>query len=652
MKIESTSKKIGAWLAPGVALMQRFRMSTKLFVMAAILVVPLVVVTFVQLDSLKDDYLTTHSEVRGAQAVALITEVVTEVQRSRMLVVMPADPANDGLRAQAAQKLSESVFALDAFLKNQTELDLANPWAAIRPDVLTVSNSAGRPAAAAVPYAQLMSDLSSLAYRAGQNSGLLLDPVHSTYFMQGILTGHAIGWVEALSQTRFLVGRVLQTPADESTVVIGISGLVGVLDSWTERLSQHMDAFQSTEMGDLHKQGAAAVSSALKFTKAVRTAASEGLTSAAAAALFEQGGGALEASRQLRVSVSEELLKRLEVRQREILLQALALGGLATLGILLVMYLLAGFSVATVHSMGLLHWAMQEGTKGNLATRVRVPGNDEMAEISLEFDAMLDVLSSLVADVRSASSMVTHVGGQLVEDGQSLSQRTQSQAVSLEEAASNVGQVSDTVARNSEAAQEVSLMTRNLRLEADNASDLMAKTVGAMSGLQTTSERMREIIGTIDGIAFQTNLLALNAAVEAARAGEQGKGFAVVAAEVRALARRSQTAAAEVRALIADSAGRVGSTVQEIQAVNELMGSLLTGISEIAQNVEHMADGSAKQSIALAEVVQAVGDLDRVTVENSGLVDRTSHRSARLMQRSRQLEQAVTFINGVFGGAA
>ena len=165
-----------------------------------------------------------------------------------------------------------------------------------------------------------------------------------------------------------------------------------------------------------------------------------------------------------------------------------------------------------------------------------------------------------------------------------------------------------------------------------------------MAGLQATSERMREIIGTIDGIAFQTNLLALNAAVEAARAGEQGKGFAVVAAEVRSLARRSQSAAAEVRSLIADSSTKVSATVTEIESVGRLMGSLVTGISEIAQNIETMADGSAKQSIALAEVVQAVGDLDKVTIENSGLVDRTSHRSARLMQRSRQLENAVTYI--------
>jgi hypothetical protein len=187
-------------------------------------------------------------------------------------------------------------------------------------------------------------------------------------------------------------------------------------------------------------------------------------------------------------------------------------------------------------------------------------------------------------------------------------------------------------------------MTKSLHAEAGNASVMMEQTVGGMTALKTTSERMREIIGTIDGIAFQTNLLALNAAVEAARAGEQGKGFAVVAAEVRSLARRSQSAAAEVRSLIAESSSRVVETVAEIQAVSGLMTSLVTGISEIAFNVEAMADGSARQSIALTEVVQAVGDLDRVTIENSGLVDRTSHRSNRLMQRSRQLESAVTYI--------
>jgi len=122
---------------------------------------------------------------------------------------------------------------------------------------------------------------------------------------------------------------------------------------------------------------------------------------------------------------------------------------------------------------------------------------------------------------------------------------------------------------------------------------MMHGAMQSMGPLEVTSKRMSEIIGVIDGIAFQTNLLALNAAVEAARAGEQGRGFAVVAAEVRNLAKRSQGAAAEIRGLIAESSTRVGETVGSIKQINDTMESLISGIGEIAMNVNVMAEGSA-----------------------------------------------------------
>jgi methyl-accepting chemotaxis protein len=489
-----------------------------------------------------------------------------------------------------------------------------------------------------------VNDLRRLTLYAGETSALLLDPLADTYFLQDILTEHSIYWLARISNLRAMFVSGAVSSSDKPAFHAGLGILADELDMRTLSISERLDAFKRADSVTVLATSAQALAATSEFSKAARESMGKELTDAAMASLVDLGGKSIESARALRGEIASVLTQRLESRQHSAFNQALLLGSLACLGIVLVTYLMLGFSVATVNSISILNIALQEGTKGNLATRVEVPGSDELAEISLQFDAMLNVLSTLVADVRSASSMVTHVGGQLVEDGHSLSQRTQSQAVSLEEAATNVGQVSDTVARNSEAAQEVSLMTKSLHLEAGTASAQMAHTVQGMAALKTTSERMREIIGTIDGIAFQTNLLALNAAVEAARAGEQGKGFAVVAAEVRSLARRSQAAAAEVRSLIADSASRVSDTVKEIEGVSNLMNSLVAGISEIAFNVESMADGSAKQSIALAEVVQAVGDLDKVTIENSGLVDRTSHRSSRLMQRSRQLEDAVTYI--------
>lgn len=643
MTMSPSFRPVAPWLAPSVALMQRVKMRTKLLVLGGVLMLPLMVVAYLQVASLVQGHQQAQRALVGAQTVQRITDVLDSVMQHRT-VTLTAQASPD--TAPTRQALAQARNALDSWVRSHPELALSSAWTPLQADIDSLPEAvppAERKAAFA-RHAKVVDGLRRMAALAAEISALVLEPSADTYFLQSVVVDMLVPWRDTLSSALSLGNQWASGEIDANSNGAALGMVVGLLEVRSAQVADRFAALRRAGVNDLTSESDKAVELAVRFAQLARTSSEQAPSAEQFVALQSLGGQALEAERTVRAQTLAQLQARLAQRSVQARNSAWVVGGLAVLAAVVVLYLALGFMVATLRGIAVLHAALKEGTKGNLATRVEMPGTDELAAISHEFERMLDVLSALVADVRSASSMVTHVGGQLVEDGHSLSQRTQSQAASLEEATSNVGEVSDTVSRNSEAAQEVSLMTRNLHDEARNASGLMEQTVGGMQALQTTSGRMNEIIGTIDGIAFQTNLLALNAAVEAARAGEQGKGFAVVAAEVRSLARRSQAAAAEVRTLIAESTDRVGSTVTAIEAVNQLMTSLVTGISEIAQNVETMAEGSAKQSIALAEVVQAVGDLDKVTIENSGLVDRTSHRSNRLMQRSRQLEEAVTHI--------
>lgn len=637
---------VSPWLAPSVRLMQRFRMQTKLLTITGLLVLPLLFVMYAQTKSLYREYRATALEVRGIQSITLIDALITGVQQQRLALQRKGTPALDAARDSVRQQISEQIAQVDATLKDQPELALNARWLALRPDLhaLTSNTTAMNQATLWALHGKALDGLRKLAAYAGETSMLVLDPVATTYYLQDMLIEHGLPWIEALSSTHAAGAAWVLLSADRQAHRDTLVTLANGIDLRAATLADKLSALGRAGEGRLTQPAQAALEASTTLARMTRASAEQEPTAHSTAAFFEQGSKAMETGRAFRLQAMQILQESLHSRMNEILWKSLFLGIFSLFGLLSVIYLMLGLLISTVRSIGVLHHALIEATQGNLVTQVDISGHDELAEISCEFEKMLKTLSSLVAEVRSASSMVTHTGAQLVEDGHLLSQRTQSQAVSLEEASVNVGTVSATVSRNSEAAQEVSLMTQNLHKEAEQASTLMGETVGGMEALQSTSGRMTEIIETIDGIAFQTNLLALNAAVEAARAGELGKGFAVVAAEVRGLAKRSQIAAAEVRTLIVASTARVGSTVAQIKTVNELMGSLVSGVREIALNIESIAEGSIKQSISLVEVVHAVGDLDKVTIENSGLVDRTSHRSNRLMQRSHELQEAVSHI--------
>ncbi|MDR5739996.1 methyl-accepting chemotaxis protein, partial [Caballeronia sp. LZ016] len=199
----------------------------------------------------------------------------------------------------------------------------------------------------------------------------------------------------------------------------------------------------------------------------------------------------------------------------------------------------------------------QTVARGDLTSRIVANTKDETGDLLRALATMNSRLTNIVNRVRESSGTVGGAAKELATGNTDLSQRTEEQAASLQETAASMEELTSTVRQNAENAQQASSLASNASNIAKKGSDVVGRVVTTMNGISDSSDKIADITGIIEGIAFQTNILALNAAVEAARAGEQGRGFAVVASEVRSLAQRSSTAAKEIKELIADSVGKV-----------------------------------------------------------------------------------------------
>jgi methyl-accepting chemotaxis protein len=277
---------------------------------------------------------------------------------------------------------------------------------------------------------------------------------------------------------------------------------------------------------------------------------------------------------------------------------------------------------------------------GDLTQSITVrPGFESSVMASMQ--NMTQHLARIVAEVRHNAESVSTASSEIAQGTQDLSQRSEEQASALEETAASMEQISATVRHSTDHAAQADTLAREAAADASESGQLVARLAQTMQAIDAASNRITDIVGVIDGIAFQTNILALNAAVEAARAGEQGRGFAIVAGEVRMLAQRSAEAAREVRSLIHSSheqveqgteltthaAASVQHSVAAIQRLSELMAELNTSTRE--------------QSDGLEQINVAVGQMDQTTQQNAALVEESAAASASLRDQAERLVQAV-----------
>lgn len=278
-----------------------------------------------------------------------------------------------------------------------------------------------------------------------------------------------------------------------------------------------------------------------------------------------------------------------------------------------------------------------EGDFSPIARGDTAPAGSVLASMSTMLEGLVDLIGQARCSVENIAAGTREIAAGNVD----LSSRTEQQAASLQATASNMEQLTATVSRNADLANRASDLAGEASGVAERGTEAVGRVVDTMTEISHSSNRIADITGIIEGIAFQTNILALNAAVEAARAGAQGRGFAVVASEVRLLAQRSSTAAKEIKALIGASVQMVGAGTALAAQAGDTMTEVTHAVARVTGMTEQIAAASAEQSQGIQAVNVAIAKMDEATQQNAALVEQVAAASQALEDQGRLLSASV-----------
>ena len=264
-------------------------------------------------------------------------------------------------------------------------------------------------------------------------------------------------------------------------------------------------------------------------------------------------------------------------------------------------------------------------------------------EISQSLNGTIANLYQMVEQIKDSAGSIDSASKEISSGSLDLSHRTEQQASTLEETTAAMQQLTEMVKKNAGNATSARSLSEESANVATQGGEVVKEAVSAMENIQNASQKIADIIGTIDEIAFQTNLLALNAAVEAARAGEAGKGFAVVASEVRSLAGRSAEASKEIKTLIQNSVEQVDTGVDLVNRSGSSLENIIKSVGEATELVSVISKASEEQSSSIQEVNSAVSDMDQTTQQNAALVEENTAAAQSMSDQSASLVKLIDF---------
>lgn len=613
--------------SPSTALMRKFKFPFKMLVISIAFLIPIVwlMANFLVNASTSSEF--TLQERVGIRYAAKIFPTLERAGIWRYHARSAAFGDTGALVTQSKQDFDIAFRELELVdLELAGKLSTSSAILEVRNAYESAKKVTGSPDEVYQSMTQLSRSLVKLLDRVTDTSGLALDPDLDSYYLMSAVLMRGPEIIQKTAELRGLGGTALVTHSVTPDLYDGITKRIAVIEHELQLARLDIEKVKNASPEHFSRMSVDAAEATENFLKTVKSSFPAGQTTVQGNRneYVEMANKTLSlqfAQIQKNLSVLDGML---EMRQTKLAQEKWTTTIISVFGITLALYLFLGFYRSMEGGIRKMRKELIRISMGDLRNDINSTGSDEMASILREISHMQASLRATVTAVQIASDHVVKSSMEIAQGTQDLSARTESAASALEESSAALEQTTSTVQMTAESVKQASIIAIENANTAIRGGDVMKDVVQTMETIQESSKKISDIIGVIDGIAFQTNILALNAAVEAARAGEQGRGFAVVASEVRALAGRSAEAAKEIKGLITTSTEKITSGTLIVKNAGATMVEIVENADRIKTLLDDVANGAREQSTGVAQIGEAVSELDRNTQANAALVEETA----------------------------